>query len=103
MDAYDSIVSPELGSQANPIVVLDEFVPSGSASDPIVVPDAGEDCHYETDHDGSNADTEPMDTVEFWKTVNGEHSTAPADQGEAVDSSSARTFEDVASQASKFV
>lgn len=69
-----SIVSPELGTEANPIVIhIDE-----------------DWCHDETDLLGSDADTEILATPEFWETLTGESFTVPADDGEAVGSFSVR-------------
>ncbi|KAJ5364558.1 uncharacterized protein N7496_010271 [Penicillium cataractarum] len=70
----DSIVSPELGIQADPIVIRVDLAPLGSASNPIVI----------------HVDEEIMATPEFWETLIDDNFTVPAGEDEVISSSSAR-------------
>lgn len=70
----DSIVSPELGTQANPIVI---HVDEGW-------------CHDETHKLGSDADTEIMATSKCWGTLISGKFAGPVDESVAIDSSSDR-------------
>lgn len=61
----DSKSHPELGMEANPIVIGDESAPLGSAFNPIVI-DVDEGwCHGEAGRPDSDADTKIMTTPEF--------------------------------------
>jgi hypothetical protein len=84
----DSIVAPELGIYANPIVIGDDLAPLGSASNPIVIHVDEGWYRDEPDQLGSNADTVTMATPEFWGTLTGGNFALPADEATAVDSSS---------------
>lgn len=84
MVVRDSIVSPELGTQANPIVIGDDLAPLGSASNPIVIYVGECSCRNGTDQVGFDADTEIMTTLECWETLIDGDFTVPADEGEAV-------------------
>jgi hypothetical protein len=79
-----SIVSPESGTQANPIVISDDLAPLGSASNPIVIYVDEGWCRNGTDHFGSDVDTEIITTPEFWETLISGDFAIPADEGEAV-------------------
>ncbi|KAJ5464327.1 uncharacterized protein N7458_000013 [Penicillium daleae] len=72
-----SIVSPEFGTQANPIVIGDDLAPLDSASNPIVI-------YVDEDHFGSDVDTEIITTPEFWETLISGDFAIPADEGEAI-------------------
>jgi hypothetical protein len=61
----DSIVAPELGTYANPIVIVDDLAPLGSASNPIVIYVDEGWCRDELDQLDSDADTVIMATPEF--------------------------------------
>lgn len=60
-----SKIYPELGIQANPIVIRDKPTLLGSASNPIVINVNEGQCHSEAGQPDSNADTEIMTTPEF--------------------------------------
>jgi hypothetical protein len=81
---YDSIVAPNLGTQAYPIVISDDPAPLGSASNPIVIHVDEDWCRDKIDQLGSDADTEIMATPEFWDAWTRESLTAPPVEGEAV-------------------
>jgi hypothetical protein len=87
----DSIGFPELGTQANPIVIRDGLTPLGSASNPIVI-HVDEDWYYnKIDRCGSNTNTKVMATPEFWEALIDENFSIPADKRGAVGSSSVHT------------
>jgi hypothetical protein len=66
MVVRDSVISPELGTQANPIVIYVDEGWSGNG----------------TDQFGSDRDTEVMTTPEFWETLIGGNFAVHADQGD---------------------
>jgi hypothetical protein len=85
------IVSPELGTQAYPIVIGDDLAPLGSASNPIVIHVDENWYSDEPDQLGSDADTEIMATPDFWETLVGRNLAAAPEgegEGEAVNTSS---------------
>ncbi|CAG8046257.1 unnamed protein product [Penicillium nalgiovense] len=83
---HELIDSPELGTEANPIVIGDDPAPLGSASNPIVI-HVDENCgYYEAEQLGSDADTEVMATPEFWEKLIDDNFPAPADERADVNS-----------------
>jgi hypothetical protein len=86
----DSIVSPKLGTEANPILIGDDLAPLGSFSNPIVIHVDEGWCRDETDQLDSDADTEIMATQESWGTLIGGNFAVPVGENAAVDSSSVR-------------
>ncbi|KAJ5474089.1 hypothetical protein N7475_003655 [Penicillium sp. IBT 31633x] len=77
---HELIDSSELGTEANPIVIEDDYAPLGSTSNPIVI-HVDEDCgHDEAEQLGSDADTEIMTTPEFWEILIDESFPTPADE-----------------------
>lgn len=83
----DSMVAPELGTDANPIVIGDDLAPLGSASNPIVIQVDEGWCRDEPTQLGSDADTEIMATPEFWGTLTGANVAVPVKDDAAIDSS----------------
>lgn len=77
----DSIVSPDLGTEANPIVIGDDLAPLGSASNPFVIHVDEDFCPEGADQFSSDADTEIMATPEFWENLIDEGFPAPANEG----------------------
>lgn len=70
MVVRDSIVTPKIGTQANPIVIDDPAL-LGLPSNPIVIYINEGLCRDKRDQLGSDADTEIMATPEFWETLTG--------------------------------
>jgi hypothetical protein len=77
----DSTISPELGTQANPIVIRDGLAPLGSASNPIEIYVDEDWCCDKIDQGVSDADTEVMATPEFWEALIDESFSDPAERG----------------------
>ncbi|KAI2791733.1 hypothetical protein POX_c04609 [Penicillium oxalicum] len=65
------MVTPELGTFANPIVIEDNLSPLNSASDPDMTRVNDGRLQDEPDQLGSDADTEIMTTPEFWGSLTG--------------------------------
>ena len=77
---YEFIDSPDLGTEANPIVIGDNPVPLGSASNPIMIY-VDKDCGYdEAEQLGSDADTEIMAIPEFWENLIDESFPVPVNE-----------------------
>ncbi|KAJ5800703.1 uncharacterized protein N7518_002771 [Penicillium psychrosexuale] len=66
---YEFIDSPDLGTEANPIVIRDDPIPLGLASNPIMIY-VDKDCGYDkAEQLSSNADTEIIAIPEFWENL----------------------------------
>jgi hypothetical protein len=83
----DSLARPELGTQANPILIADDLAPLGSASNPIVIQVDEGWYHDDSDQRGSDADTVIMASPEFWGTLTGGNFAGPVKDA-SIDSSS---------------
>ncbi|KAF3394472.1 hypothetical protein F1880_005502 [Penicillium rolfsii] len=78
------MISPELGTSANPIVIEDGLAPLGSAFNPIVI---DEDWRRnEPEQFGSDANTETMATPEFWESLTAGEFAVPVKDDTAIDS-----------------
>jgi hypothetical protein len=84
----DALSRPELGTQANPILITDDSAPLGSASNPILIQVDEGWCRDDSDQRGSDANTVIMTTPEFWGTLTGGNSTGPGKDNASLDSSS---------------
>lgn len=76
---------PELGTEANPIVIRDGPAPLGSASNPIVIHVDEDWCHGETGQLLSDGDTEIITTPEFWQNLIDESFPGPEKEGADID------------------
>jgi hypothetical protein len=74
-DVCESIGTPEIGTQANPILVSDDLAPLGSASNPINI---DEDWRSDSNQLSSNENTVSL-ASQYWETVTGGRSTVLAD------------------------
>jgi hypothetical protein len=84
----DALARPELGTQANPILITDDSAPLGSASNPILIQVDEGWCRDDSDQRGSDADTVIMTTPEFWGTMTDGNSAGPVKNNASIDSSS---------------